>query len=130
MKPKLISAALVAALAVGGAGAAFASMKREAAEPVKTREVSDAAAMAQAKISLTEAIAIAERRTGERAFEAALEAEDGQVAYEVAVLSGSAGQEVLVDARSGAVLKVVAEVCDEEVVGSEESEGFGRGDSD
>jgi uncharacterized membrane protein YkoI len=106
MNRKLLSAALVGVLAVGAAGAALASMAKGADNDKEAPEMSDAAALAKARVSLTQAIAAAEQKTGGRAVEAALEGEDDGLVFEVAVLNGSAEQEVIVDALSGAVKSV------------------------
>lgn len=110
MKRKLMIAAASAVLAAAAAGAAWAAM---APGNERIEDRSDAAALAQARISLGQAAAVAERHAGGRAVEAALEAEGDVVVYEVAVLTGSAEHEVTVDARSGAVTKMTVGEADE-----------------
>lgn len=105
MKRKLMIAVASAVLATAAAGAAWAAL---APGSERTEDRIDAAALAQARIGLGQAAAVAERHAGGRAVEAALEAEGDVVVYEVAVLTGSAEHEVTVDARSGAVTKMTA----------------------
>ncbi|WP_293356585.1 PepSY domain-containing protein [Phenylobacterium sp.] len=116
MKRKLMIAAASAVLATAGAGAAWAAM---ASGTAPSEDRSDAAALSQAKISLGQAAAVAERHAGGRAVEAALEAEGDAVVYEVAVLTGSTEHEVTVDARSGAVTKMTGGDAEDGDEGSE-----------
>ena len=57
-------------------------------------------------ISLTRAVAIAERTLAANAFEAELETDGGRLVYEIDLVRGKTFQKVLVDARSGKVVSV------------------------
>jgi uncharacterized membrane protein YkoI len=63
------------------------------------------AAYAQVKRTLAEAIATAESQTGGSAVEAKLEQEHGTLAFEVEILKDGAFQKLVLDAKTGQVLK-------------------------
>jgi uncharacterized iron-regulated membrane protein len=92
---KLIAAVLVGTIAAGtlGVGSAYARNEREAA------------IIADAKISMVQAIAAAENQVGGKAVESEIEDENGTVAFEVEVLKDGQRHTVLVDTQSGEVLK-------------------------
>jgi uncharacterized membrane protein YkoI len=60
----------------------------------------------QAKISLVEAIKAAEHKTGGKALEAELNDESNTVQFEVEVLKDGKVHDVIVDGKTGIVLKV------------------------
>jgi uncharacterized membrane protein YkoI len=99
MNPRKIVVTALSVLIAGGAATAFA---RESRNSKKTDEV---AAYAQVKRTLAEAIATAEGQTGGRAVEAKLEQEHGTLAFEVEILKDGAFQKVVLDAKTGQVLK-------------------------
>lgn len=66
----------------------------------------EAKRLVETKISLTEAIAIAEKNQNGRAYEASLDDDGPALKYEVGVLVGEKTYEVDVDAASGEVGKV------------------------
>jgi uncharacterized membrane protein YkoI len=69
-------------------------------------DATHSAAQQNAKISLVEAINIAEQATGGKSSEAEFEMEDGQAIYEVEVrMTDGTEIEVEIDAQSGTVLK-------------------------
>jgi uncharacterized membrane protein YkoI len=93
---------VVAALSVLALGAgAFAAESHHG-------EGDEAAAYAKAKMSLTDAIALAERQTGAKAVEAKLENERGALTFDVEVMKNDGFQKVVIDAQTGQVLKVGA----------------------
>jgi uncharacterized membrane protein YkoI len=100
MRRSRILPAAIASIALGGAAAAFAAGEKEFDEQKEITTVLNA------KISLAQAIAVAEQQTGGKAFDTGLEKRDGNVAYEVTVAQGTTVQKVLVDMNTGAVLKV------------------------
>lgn len=65
--------------------------------------------LAQAKITLAQAVASAEQHTGGRATKAELERHKGTTAFEVEVVKGNAVSNVMVDAADGKVLSAVAD---------------------
>lgn len=72
--------------------------------------VNDAVAdLAQAKITLAQAVAAAEQHAGGRATKAELESHKGKTAFEVEVVKGDAVSNVTVDAADGKVLVVKAD---------------------
>lgn len=100
IRSKLTPIALIAVLALSGAGAALASSKRNDNEQKET------AAVLAAQTSLTQAIAEAEKQAGGKAVHAGVENRNGNLAYDVEVANGTTVQKVLVDPASGKVLKI------------------------
>ena len=91
--------AVLGVLAIGGASAALAR---------ESHQTDEAAIYEQVKLTLGDAIAAAERQTGGRAVEAKLENEHGVVAFEVEVMKDRAFQKVVIDAKSGQIVKAGA----------------------
>jgi len=122
LRSKLIPAAMVAVITLGGAGIALAgSGEREADGRQEIR------AVLSAKTSLSQAIAIAERKIGGKAVETGLENRNGAMAYEVKVAKGNRRiQTVLVTLDTGKVAAVKAGHTDRD---EDEDEG-GEGDRD
>ena len=99
--------ALAAVVALGGvAGIAHAGDTLDA--PAMTR-------LMEAKTSLGQAIAIAEKETGGKAFDAGFDSEDGTMTLEIEVLKDKNVSKVRIDPDTGKVLKVtVADAADAE----------------
>lgn len=116
-KARYIPLALAAAIAAGGVGTALA---QNTGQNDTRGEASELAALQGAKVSLSEAIGIAEKEAGGKAVEAGIDDENGQYAYEVEVLGSDAEQEVLIDPASGKVTKIAKADQDE---GDESDEG-------
>lgn len=73
-------------------------------------DAKDSAAHQNAKISLSEAIHIAEQATGGKSTEAEFEMEHGKAIYEVEIrMADNREIEVEIDAQSGSILKQEAE---------------------
>lgn len=72
----------------------------------KDEEAKEIALFNQAKISLSDAIKAAEQKTGGKALEADLDDESATVQFEIETLKGNLVQKVIVDGKTGAVLKV------------------------
>lgn len=105
MKRKLVIPAVLIASATLLGGIAVA--KQDGAAP------NDAIAdVANAKINLTQAIAVAEQHAGGTATKAELEQERGVLAYEVEVVAGQKVTEVQVAANDGTVLASKADEND------------------
>jgi len=99
--------AIAAVVSAVLAGAAFAEESEN-----------DALQLGKAKISLSEAVAAAEAKTGGRASKAEFEnAKEGWI-YDVEIVAGKAVSDVHVNAETGAVLSVV----DDKVDSDEEEE--------
>ena len=77
-------------------------------------ELNDAAALAQAKISLSQAIAAAEQKVSGKAVRAELEDENGTFVYGVEVVNGGKSTDVKVDIGTGAILSAQADQADHE----------------
>ena len=77
-------------------------------------EHNDAAALAQAKISLSQAIAAAEQKVSGKAVRAELEDENGTFVYGVEVVNGGKSTDVKVDIGTGAILSAQADQADHE----------------
>lgn len=101
MKPNLYlaAAALIYAATIGVAYAAkFAD--------------NDALAIANAKISLTQAVSAAERYVGGKASRAELERHNGQWLFDVEVVKGRQVMDVIVNSTSGTVIAAVEDKAD------------------
>lgn len=107
LRSRILPIPMVAAIALGGAGAAFAGEK-------EVDEQQEITTVLSAKTSLAQAIAAAEQQTGGKAIDTGLENQDGNIAYEVMVAKGTTVQKVLVDLNTGTVLKVMASESQEE----------------
>ena len=68
--------------------------------------------VAQARISLAQAIATAEQHTGGRASHAALQNENGRLVYGVEIANGATATDVKVDATDGRVVAAEADQAD------------------
>ena len=89
-------------------------------------EQHEAAALAQAKISLSQAISAAEQHVQGKAMRAELEDENGTLVYGVEVLNGSNTTDVKVDINNGKILSAQADQADHE--GTENEQGGERND--
>lgn len=96
MNRAIIAAAI---LALGAGTAAYAKDRGNDA-------ISD---LAQARITLAQAVAAAEQHAGGRATKAELEHRKGGTAFEVEVVKGGAVSNVIVDATDGKVLAAKAD---------------------
>jgi uncharacterized membrane protein YkoI len=79
------------------------------ATEAKEKEVDELLLFSQAKISLQEAIEAAEQKTGGKAIEAELNDESAAVQFEVEIVKNGKIHEVLIDGKTGKVLKVSLE---------------------
>lgn len=112
MSPKsTISLVVAAVVALGGiAGLAYA---KEGGEDHESRK--ELAALQSAKISLTDAIATAQKEVADgKVIDAGLENENGTMSYAVEIEKNGTVQKVQVDLQTGKVLKVAANKDDEE----------------
>jgi uncharacterized membrane protein YkoI len=117
IRSKFIPVAMIAVLGLAGAGAAFAGSAKRA-----DNEQNETAAVLAAKISLTQAIAEAERQAGGKAVQAGVENQNGSIAYDVEVASGTTVQKVLVDPTTGKVLKIAPHTADTEKDGDNDND--------
>ncbi len=92
-------AGVIASGAIGGSIAAYARNNEQA--------TNEAAIMANAKITLAQAIATVEQQVGGRAVGTGIEDQDGTVYFEVQIVKDGARQKVLVDPQSGKIVKTV-----------------------
>lgn len=111
---KRISLAAVAlgAAAIGGAGLAYggADERGEKYEaPEQKDDQQEAQALAGARISLAQAVQLAEARTGMKASEAGIDDESGRPYFEVSVGHGQQERTVLVDTQTGEIAKIAAD---------------------
>ena len=84
-----------------------------AAYAAKTIE-NDAATLAQAKVSITQAITVAEQHAAGKATRAKLESSKAGLMYDVEVVSGTQVLDVKVDADKGTVISSTQEKADHE----------------
>jgi uncharacterized membrane protein YkoI len=110
----LSAAALISAATIGGVAVAAN------AGPSGEDERDEIAAVNGARISLTQAVAIAERQGSGKAMEASFDDESGR-SWEVEIASGDRVATYAVDAASGAV-SAVAEEADEANEGPEDND--------
>ncbi|HYL91383.1 MAG TPA: PepSY domain-containing protein [Burkholderiales bacterium] len=115
MKRRLLY--VTAAAAIAALGSAYAARDGE----------SETALLAQAKISLGQAIASAEQHAKGRAVRAELENENGTAVYGVEVVDGTKATDVKVDARDGKVLSAQADRGDEGADDEHEGESAHEG---
>lgn len=99
MKSKLQLAAVVAALSLAATGAVLA-------------DESDELGIANAKISLIEAVTAAEQHLGGKAASAEIKHEDGKWIFEVDIVNGKEVKDVVIDPATGEVLAVHDETDD------------------
>ena len=90
------------------------------ATETKEKDVNELQLFSQAKISLQDAIKAAEQKTGGKAMEAELNDESAAVQFEVEIVKEGKVNEVIVDGKTGKVLKVSLE--DESTEGAENDE--------
>ena len=91
--------AAVAGLSAGvGIGVVSAAEERR-------DDAGEMTAFTQAKLTLTDAVVVAERETGGRAYEAGFDTEAGKATYEIETVAADGGRrELRIDAVTGAVL--------------------------
>jgi uncharacterized membrane protein YkoI len=99
---------VVSVLAMAAATTAFAAESRQGSE------ADEVVAYEQVKMTLADAIALAERQTGGKAVEATLEQEHGTVSFEVEIMKDRAFRKVTIDARTGQVVSSNADRDHEE----------------
>jgi uncharacterized membrane protein YkoI len=105
LRSKFIPAAMVAVFAVTGAGAAFADggSHRERGRDRAKNAQAEITAVLNAKTSLVQAIAAAEKQTGGKAVETGVAHRNGVAAYLIETADGTTVKKVLVDLDSGQV---------------------------
>jgi uncharacterized membrane protein YkoI len=96
-RSKILLAAMTAMIALGATGVAFAE---EGSGEIR-REVRTVLA---ARVSASQAIAVAERETGGRAMKIGIKLSNGDYVYEVETISKDRVEDALVDPGSGEVL--------------------------
>lgn len=117
-RTKILSLAVAGVFAAGTlatAGTAFAKDRDE-----KTNE---AAIMANAKVTMAQAIATAEQQVGGKAVGSGIEDQNGTVAFEIAVLKDGQTHKVLVDPQTGQIVKAA-------IADNEQNENGQENDSD
>lgn len=102
IRRKLLTATLAGLIASGAIGTSVVAYARN-----NEQATDEAAIMANAKITMTEAIASAEQQVGGKAVGTGIEDQDGTVYFEVQVLKNGARQKVLIDPQTGKVVKTV-----------------------
>lgn len=99
---KIILGTMASVLAIGTLGGAYAASSNGQAG---AKEQSEVAAVLAAPTSLSDAVRIAEKNADGKAFEAAMEDEDGRNLYEIAILSGDNVTEFAIDPATGNILE-------------------------
>ena len=113
-KTTILMGALIALGTVG----AFAYADSEA------KHENDAIAdLAKTKVSLSQAITVAEQHVSGKASRASLEDENGRLVYEIEVASAKKVMDVKVDSADGKVISSKPDKADAEQEGQEEDEG-------
>lgn len=113
MNKKIMSMAVAASLAVSGlAGLAYAGNGSD--------EMQEIQLFNQAKVSLADAIRAAETKVGGKAMDASLDDESKTIQFEIEIQKGGQIHQVMVDGKTGSVVKVSMD--DEEDDGVETGE--------
>ncbi len=98
----LLTAVIAGTLATGAIGGlAYARERGE-------NRTDEAAIMSNAKVTMAQAIDVAEKATGGTSVGTGIEDQNGTVHFEVKILKDGARQKVLVDTQTGAIVKTVA----------------------
>ena len=100
-KHNKILQAMLAMVIIAGTAANLAQ-----AGESKDEEAKELKLFSQAKISLTKAIKAAEQKTGGKAMEAEVDDESNTVQFEIEILKDGKIHKVIVDGKTGHVLKV------------------------
>lgn len=98
---KLLDLAMAGVLAAGTAGFAGSASARDNND----NRTNEAAMVANAKVTMAQAIATAEGQVGGKAVGAGVENKNGATAFEVEVVKDGQRHKVLVDTQSGQVVK-------------------------
>ena len=108
---QILTAVLAATIATGApvmAVAAYAQTPPTVAGTEKSQTATrEAAVLANAKITMAQAIAAAELSAGGKSVGSGIENQDGTAFFEVEVLKNGVQQKVLVDTQSGQVVNTV-----------------------
>lgn len=114
MQRKILISALIMAAGVATAGGlVYAKQSGEASNEA-------VANLAQAKISLVQAVTTAEQHIGGRASRAELENENGRLVYGVEVADNTKTTDVKVDAIDGSIVSAQTDQADHESEGRQE----------
>ncbi len=97
---KFLSTLLATVIAAGTA------VNLAQASDSKEKDTKELQFFSQAKISLAEAINAAEQKTGGKAMEAEIDDESGAIQFEIEVVKDGKIHKVIVDGKTGNVLKV------------------------
>lgn len=103
-RSKVLAAIMVGVIATGSAGVAGLAYAKERPEA----PTNEASIVANAKVSMAQAIAAAEQQVGGKAIGTGIEDQNGNVFFEVEVLKDNVKHKVLVDTQTGKAVKVVA----------------------
>jgi uncharacterized membrane protein YkoI len=106
-RTRLFTLVTVSVLTTGALGMAVAAYAKD-----NERRTNAAAIIANAKVTMAQAIAMAEQRPGGKAIGTGIEDENGTVLLEVQVIKDNQKHSVLIDPDSGQVVKI--ELDDEE----------------
>lgn len=101
IRKKLLRAAFAGMMAFSAIGLPIAAYAHS------ERATDEAAIMANAKVTMAQAMATAEQQVGGKAVGTGIEDQDGTVYFEVQVLKDGKRQKVLVDPQTGKVVKTV-----------------------
>jgi uncharacterized membrane protein YkoI len=100
-RTRLFTLVTVSVLTTGALGVADAAYARD-----NDRRTNEAAVIANAKVSMAQAIATAEQQTGGKAVDTGIEEQNGAMYLEVQVLKDGQKHSVLIDPQSGQVVKI------------------------
>ncbi len=117
IRTKLLALAVAGAIAGSALGFAGVVQAKD-----NERRTDEAAVMANAKVSMAQAIATAEQQVGGKAVGSGIEDQNGKVFLEVEVLKGIQKYKVLVDPQSGQVVKTALADNDEHENGQESND--------
>lgn len=102
IRKKLLTVTLAGVIASGAIGGPIAAYATD------NNATDEAAIVANAKITMAQAIAIAEQQVGGKAVGSGIEDQDGTIYFEVQVAKGGSRQKVLIDPQTGKIVKNAA----------------------
>lgn len=114
-RSKLLRLTMAGVIAAGSLGVAGAVMAKD-----KDSKTNETAIVANAKVTMAQAIATAESQVGGKAVGAGIEDQNGTAAFEIDVLKDGQRHRVLVDTQSGQVVRTA--MADNERNRSDEEE--------
>ncbi|TCL69434.1 PepSY domain-containing protein [Rhizobium sp. BK251] len=119
---RTLKAALAAFVATGTIAIAVATAPAMAADPQGKDDAAEYSKLEGAKLGLADAVAAAEKQSGGKAVNAALDNEQANATFEVEIMTSNGSHSVAVDAQTGTVTPVADSSDGEQGGDNEDSE--------